>query len=271
MKKLWLCLCAIALLPACAGPLRSVQESGASAQPSVPRETRAPDTANPWRELGPGIERRALAADAISVFRIDLRRLKLTLFNSSAADGRQEAMEKLARREGLLAAIPASMYKTDFLTSVSYMRNYGHRNNPRHSQGYHGVLLFNPKSSGQPPVRIMDNRRPDFARVEAGYHSAVGLIRMVGGGRPVRWTRAHVNAVTLGTDKEGRLLIFHSRHYLRMERLIELVLESDLGVGEMVYVEGGSKGGIFLEADGRSYSSGYLGPLPNVLGISLRQ
>ena len=115
----------------------------------------------------------------IHVLRIDPERFELKLLNASASKtGRLLSAKQWCRRHRLLAAINASMYRTDFLTSVSYMRTRAHINNPWLSRDM-TILAFDRRRSNVPRVKLIDRQCDDFDAWKPKYGTFVQSIRMI--------------------------------------------------------------------------------------------
>ena len=109
-----------------------------------------------WKTLEPGLELEvfhspqyldSIKAD-ITVLRINPKNFKLQLHNSSApGNGQLLSTKQWCEKENLVAAINASMYQTDYKTSVSLMKTSKYINNPRLSKDK-TILAFDPKQSG---------------------------------------------------------------------------------------------------------------------------
>lgn len=251
-----------------------------------------------WRSLEPGLDlgvlnspRPSSSGDSkISALRIDPRRFSLRLLNASGpGQGKSLTAREWSRRNGLVAAINASMYHEDHRTSVALMRTRGHVNNPRLTR-HQTVLAFDRRSAEVPPVRLIDRECDDFNTWKGRYVSFVQSIRMISckgenvwepGGR--EWSIAAV-----GVDHGGRILFLHSRSPYTPHDFIDILLALPLDLAGAMYVEGGPEaqlyvakggsGGRDLELVGSRGTSLFDGgdneqawPVPNVLGVVRRK
>ncbi|HYV85249.1 MAG TPA: phosphodiester glycosidase family protein [Patescibacteria group bacterium] len=269
--------------PAAASPKPVAQAPAPAPAPA------GPALASPWRSLETGLDlgefSSTLAAGGdglIHVLRIDPGRWRLRLLNASAQeDGKPRTARAWAKQEGLAAAINASMYQSDFRTSVSLMRAPGHVNNPRLSKDK-AVLAFDPDDPSLPPVQIIDRECQTLETLGARYGSLVQSIRMVScAGRNV-WSpqeRAWSTAA-IGVDRQGRVLFIHARAPYTTHNFIEALLALPVDLKNAMYAEGGHEAQMFVNAGGRQFE--YLGgaddgsddglaglawPIPNVIGI----
>ena len=69
-----------------------------------------------------------------------------------------------------------------------------------------------------------------------------------------------------GTDEKGRILFFFHPGFLDVYDLVAKILDLDLGLTGLLYLDGGHHGGLCLEPElGDSWNSDIV--LPNLLGI----
>ncbi len=261
--------------------------------PEVARAAAMPAPA-PWRTLGPGLEFAVFAAPStapsgdarIRVLRVDPDQWELRLLCATAPDqGRSLTPREWCRRNGLAAAVNASMYAQDYRTSVSLLRSRGHVNNPRVTR-HKAVLAFDPLDGGVPPVQIIDREQQDFEGLSLRYGSLVQSIRMVSlDGRNV-WERQPESwsALAAGMARDGRVLFIHVQIPLPMHELIEILLALPLDLRNLMYLEGGPPAQMFVQAGGETIElAGVLrgggrmaghesipSPVPNVIGVVRR-
>ncbi|MDX2168652.1 MAG: phosphodiester glycosidase family protein [Deltaproteobacteria bacterium] len=247
-----------------------------------------------WQGLEPGLDYaeltspiRAASGDSIiRVLRIDPARWSLELINASAdSQPERHTAHDWAAAHGLAAAINASLYQTDYRTSVSLMKSRRHVNNPRLSK-HNAVLLFDPLQAGVPPVVLVDRTCRDLAALQDRYAAAVQSIRMISCHRTNVWSqqpRAWSSAA-IGVDGAGRVLFIHMRAPLSTHDLADALLALPLDLRETMYVEGGPEAQLYVHAGGREIevvgsqgSSGFTAienaaalPIPNIIGVKKR-
>ena len=240
-------------------------------------------------ELGtfPAPVKSATGDSLIRVLRIDPRRFDLRLLNASAP-GRGEALpaKEWCRRNGLVAATNAAMYREDRRTSVSLMKTRDHVNNPSLTKDK-TVLAFDPLVPGLPPARILDRECDDFNALRKRYGSLVQSIRMlsckgnnVWSQQPRKWSTA-----AIGTDGNGKVLFIHVRSPYTTHDLIEMLRALPLGLSRLMYAEGGPEAQLYVQGPEKEYEflgsaeSGLNGndgiqmawPVPNVVGVARKQ
>ena len=119
------------------------------------------------------------AIQRFAYLRVDPQHFKIKLLNASATqDKKALTARQWCRRYGLIAAINASMYQGDYLTSVSFMRTRGHVNN-KHLSRDMSILAFDRLTEDVAPIKIIDRECDDFDRLKTKYGSFVQSIRMI--------------------------------------------------------------------------------------------
>jgi hypothetical protein len=245
-----------------------------------------------WHRLADGLEKAIFVApiaseagtSLIHIFRIDPAFFEFKLLNASAQeDGQPLTAKQWCQQHGLVAAINASMYQTDYRSSVSLMRTRGHINNPRLSKDM-AVLAFDRRNSRVPPVKIIDRQCDDFLDLKKHYHTLVQSIRMISctgqnvwRQQPQKWSTA-----AIGTDSDDRVLFIHVPSLYSTHDLINILLSLPLQISRAMYVEGGPEAQLYVRVgesefeytgshfspDGKSFLSR---PIPNVIGIVERR
>ncbi len=264
--------------------LATVLSAGAAAPAPGPGE---------WQVLEPGLEfgtfrapKRAEAGDSlVRVLRIDPRRWELRLLNASAPEqGRMHTARDWCQENGLVAAINASMFQTDYRTSVSLMRTRTHVNNKRLSKD-NTVLAFDRVDDSVPPVQIIDRQCQDLETLRKKYGSLVQSIRMIScrgenvwKQQPHKWSTA-----AIGSDGQGNVLFIHVRSQYSTHDLADILLALPLDLKSAMYAEGGAEAQLYVSAGGQElefvgrYGSALLEgvgaaaiPIPNVVGVGQR-
>jgi len=262
------------------------------ARGAAPRESGEDAVSSPWKALLPGLmlaefaspQKSPVGDSTIRVLRIDPAHFRFKLLNASReGQGNRLSTREWVKRNRLVAAINASMYQRDFLTSVSLMQTGGHVNSSWFSKDK-TILAFDPVDASLPAVRIIDRDCEDFAELKKLYRTLIQSIRMVSCRGENVWVQKQKiwSAAAIGIDGRGRLLFIHSRSPYSMHDLIDILLGLPLDLKRAMYVEGGADAQMYV-ATGQaeyefigSYSSGsyesdgnlFAWPVPNVVGIS---
>ncbi len=247
---------------------------------------------NGWQILEPGLELGTFESPQIAevgdsliqVLRIDPRFFELRLLNASAKEAQQLLSAKIwCQTYKLTAAINASMYQKDYLTSVSLMRTANHVNNPRLSKD-NAILAFGALTADVPLVKIIDRQCENFDEWQKKYTTFVQSIRMISCHRrnvwrqqPQKWSTA-----LIGTDSQDRVLFIHARAHYSTHDLINILLQLPISIERAMYTEGGGEAQLFVRSGDQQYEfvGGYNAglhpytnahPIPNVIGIVRRE
>jgi hypothetical protein len=242
-----------------------------------------------WQKLDEGLELGIFVSprpsevgnSLIRVLRIDPKRFELKLLNASApGQGRSLTVKKWCRQNGLVAAINASMYQTDYKTSVSLMLTPTHINNPRLSKDL-TILAFERQSLDVPLVKIIDRQCEDFHHWKDKYGTLVQTIRMISckgenvwSQQPKKWSTA-----AIGIDYQSKVLFIHVQSPYSTHDLINMLKMLPLNISRAMYVEGGPEAQLYIRNGNQEYE--FIGsyetsdntsslPVPNVIGISIR-
>ena len=244
-----------------------------------------------WRLLEPGLElgdflsptASEIGDSRVKVLRIDPAVFALRLLNASAEDS---AVSKTAKEwcfaRGLTAAINASMFQADRLTSVSLMKTAGHVNNAYVSKDK-TFLVFDRLDPSLPEARLIDRECDDIGAFEGLYATFVQSIRMISCKGKNIWTQQprKWSAAALGTDATGRVLFIHVRSPYSMHDLIDALQRLPLGLERAMYLEGGPEAQLYVRSGSQEWEfvGGYetaffettlntaAWPVPNAIGI----
>jgi hypothetical protein len=249
---------------------------------------------NTWHILEPGLEFGEFLPlyapeeidSYIRVLRIDPRQFEFRLLNASSIESKQMFTAKeWCQQYDLVAAINASMYQKDYLSSVSLMRTKGHINNPRLSKD-NAILAFDRRTSGVPLLKMIDRQCENFSEWKDKYYTFVQSIRMIScTGRNV-WSPQPQKRSTavIAIDKDGWGMFIHVRFPYSTYELINVLLALPLRISQAMYAEGGNEAQLYIRSGAIEYeflgsygpgftenhASQYATPLPNVVAITRR-
>ena len=251
------------------------------------------DSANSttWKNLESGLDfgifkapkKSAFGDSLIRVLRADTRFFALKLLNSSAlTPPKRHSVKKWVNQNSLIAAINASMYQKNQVSSVSYMKTGKHVNSNWVSKDK-TVLAFNPIEKNISTVRIIDRECEDFSTLRNQYETLIQSIRMVSCKGKNVWEPQNKmwSTAAIGTDHHGRVLFIHVRSPYTTHELINMLLQLPIDLKRAMYVEGGADAQLYIKT-GKvehefigSYSTGsrehdentYSKPVPNILGL----
>jgi hypothetical protein len=224
--------------------------------PAVPAER------DPWRELEPGLHLGHFKPDPkpriysypIVILKIDPAFYTFHLLTASEHDGRPRSSRTWCEEFDLKAAINAGMFRADApLKSTGYMQNYLHLNNPRFNEVYGAFLVFNPKTTGIPDVRMVDSRtQTDWRDIVQKYHTVIQNYRLISGGAAVEgWqdTDIRYSAAAVGADNGGRTLFILSRAPYSIQDFVRALMGLPLAIQSAMYVEGGPEATLYVNVE----------------------
>ncbi len=241
----------------------------------------------PWKEADEGLfvaefepvyERNPCA---ITIVKIDPVNYSFRLLCASEYGNEPLATKEWASKHQLTAAVNAGMFQENGLTSVGFMKNFGHVNNPRLSKA-NTIMAFNPLDDKIPEVQIIDRECQDFNDLRQKYQSFVQSIRMISCNKQNVWARrdSRWSTLAIGMDKDGQILFLFSRTPCTVHDFIEILLSLPLSLKCAMYLEGGPQASLYLSTpkmtlerngvwEGMEESSIQFSlPVPNVIGIT---
>ncbi len=185
-----------------------------------------------------------------------------------------------ASRHHLVAALNAGMFQKNGLTSVGFMKNFDHVNNPRLSKA-NTILAFNPVDESLPEIQIIDRECQDFNDLRQKYRSFVQSIRMISCDRQNVWNSqdSRWSTLAVGMDTQGSILFMFSTTPHSVHDFTEILLSLPLSLKSAMYLEGGPQASLYLstpkttlQRDGawgglEENSLQFSLPIPNVIGI----
>lgn len=248
-----------------------------------------------WKTLAPGLElltARALATERtdaeITVLRIDPEHWELSVHATShTGDASGRSATEWSREHGLVAAINAGMFATDYATHVGYLRIGEHVNNGSFNK-YQSVAAFGRRKDGIPHFRIFDLDAPGTSRQQIlrDYSTVIQNLRLIKRPGENRWAqnKKSWSEAALGEDSAGRALFIYSTAPFTMHDFNRELLALDLDLVAAQHLEGGTKAQLFLNAGGveremyGSFETSDPGnggllvafPIPFVLGVRAR-
>lgn len=188
--------------------------------------------------------------ESIVVLKIDPRYYRLLLLSSSEHGKKPRAIDQWCREFSCAAAINASMYATDNLTSTGYMQNGNHVNNRFVNARFGAFLVFNPKKSSLPPVQIVDRHHQDWNAIIGEYDCVVQNYRLIGLAGENSWHKKENERISshaaVGMDREGNVLFIFGPQPSGTHDFGEALLKLPLNLLNAMYVEGGSEASLYL-------------------------
>jgi hypothetical protein len=244
-----------------------------------------------WKNLEKGLDvgifqapkKSAFGDSLIRILRADTAFFGLRLLNASSSVKKTRwSVKNWAKNNALVAAINASMYQKNGLSSISYMKTRQHTNNPWVSKDK-TILAFNPTDTDLQPVQIIDSDCEDFSTLRKQYETLIQSIRMVSCHGENMWQPQNKmwSTAAMGLDSQGRILFIHVRSPYTTHDLTHMLLQLPINLKQAMYLEGGADAQLYINTGNEeyefigSYSTGsrehdeniYSHPVPNVLGL----
>ena len=259
-------------------------DAGAEADAALPEAPR-------WNALEEGLEYAefSLQSEAgqqasLTVLRIDPELFDFRLYASAAHKHPALTLGQWADSHDLVAAINASMYLPDGVTSTGYMRQDDYINNKRLVRRFGAFFVAGPRQEGLPRADILTREDPQWQELLEQYRLVIQNYRMINDERRILWSPGGplyaISAVA--EDGAGKILFLHCREPLEAYSFAHALLHLPLDVRTVMYVEGGMQAGLVIrspglhqELRGRHLADFWVtgnvrAQLPNVLGIRRR-
>ncbi len=242
-----------------------------------------------WKELAEGLSTAEFSSSRygppevkITVVRFDPKYYAFKLLCASESGRTKRTVREWCQKFSLVAAVNSGMYQEDGITSVGYMRNFAHVNNPRLGRD-RTVLAFNPTAPDVPEIQIIDRDCQDFNSLRRKYSTFVQSIRMISCGQQNVWNQqaGKWSTVAVGMDGRGNVLFMFGRSPSSVHDFIDVLLSLPLSLTGAMYLEGGPEASLYLntgtatlerygtwEANFQNDNSLQIPlPIPNVIGI----
>ena len=243
-----------------------------------------------WQQIDTGLHLQTFtligaghkAPPQLSILKIDPSRFDFTLLTTSRYKQPLANLKKWSEREGLTAAINASMYREDRQQSTGYMKTHGHVNNGYINPRFGAFMVFAPKDPSLPPVQILDRSYQDWRQIIPLYDTVIQNFRLISSRQKNLWpkTKKTHSIAAIGIDTRGQVLFIHCQEPLVIYEFNEALLSLPIDIFNAMYVEGGPEAAMYLKTDTieRSWQGRYenpllgtitqkLWPIPNVIGI----
>jgi hypothetical protein len=250
-----------------------------------------------WKTIAPGLEigvfptkTTSIVGDSkITILRIDPDIWKLSFYCIDSLDLSEGLTAgEWCRGYGLVAAINAGMFATDYKTHIGYLREGEYVNNGRTNK-YRSVVAANPVRNDPPRFRIFDLDDPetDFNEIDSLYSSVAQNLRLIKRPGENRWSQQDRmwSEAAVGEDTEGRVLMIICRSPFSMHDLNRELLSLDIGLVCAQHLEGGPEAQLYVHTEEfeleifGSYETDFIEddsndhawPVPNVIGVSMRK
>ncbi len=241
-----------------------------------------------WRRLDKGLFLASFEGKTASESSYDIYILKInpSFYSLVLLMSSKEGISPLTLREWvyryhLIAAINASMFWKDYLTSTGYMRSHGYINQRRIHKKFGGFFVFGPRKKGMPFAQIIEKQEKGWKDILGKYECVVQSFRMISKDRKNLWKEQgpSYSVSAIGIDKLYNVLFIFSLDPISIYELNELLLSFPINIKSCIFTEGGSTAGIYIKI--KSFEKGISGynrfnllegkdffrKVPNIIGV----
>lgn len=247
--------------------------------------------ADNWKRLDEGLfmrefespQKSGMGNSKITVLKVNPAYYAFKLLTISELGGKAMTAKEWAKKYNLLAAINAGMYQADSSTSVGYMKNFNHVNNPKISKAYKTAAAFNPVDASLPEAEIIDSECQNFEELRGKYNTLIQTIRMISCTNKNVWAQQQAawSVAAMGKDRNGNILLLFSRSPYTVHDFIDIIMSLPISIASAAYLEGGRQASLYISAKDTEieklggYGTDYdedtalqsAWPIPNVIGI----
>ncbi len=251
-------------------------------------QAQGPSASISWQTVGPGLAYALIPLPeknaTLACVRMDPEKIRFSLHLSSESGAQPVSLGDRMERSSLSAAINASMYLPDHRTSIGYLRNGAHENNPRVAAKLGAFFVAEPREPGLPRAALLDKETDDYQALLPKYSIVIQNFRLFSPKKNILWPKVGSNAHSIATvaqDENGFILFLHCGNPLTIYEFTEALLSLPLRLKAAMYVEGGSDAQLSLREGSKlrtwtgrnsilpSTDTSQM-PLPNILGAQLR-
>lgn len=220
---------------------------------AFPEEKISPDTRRiNWLNLENGLDFAEIVLEGgdleISILRIDPEFYDFALESIGKTGGKPRTLSQWVTDLDLVAAINASMYLPDGVTSTGYMRDGAYTNNPALAKRFGAFFLASPHDPALPGAVIVDKDNSDWSTLLEKYATVIQNYRMTNSKRHILWAPGgplySISAV--GQTGDGKIIFLHSRKPVDAHYFAGEILKLPLDVKTIMYVEGGAQAGLAI-------------------------
>ncbi|MCC8193714.1 MAG: phosphodiester glycosidase family protein [Deltaproteobacteria bacterium] len=216
-----------------------------------------------------------------TILRIDPEKFTFSLY--MASEQGPKTLGQIGTSENFVAAINAGMFQRDGVTNTGYLRSRSHTNNGHVAANFGAFFVARPEKDGLPQARLLDKHADDWETALRHYGLVMQNYRMTAPDGRVIWKQADRlhSVAALSQDTKGNILFLLCPSPVPAADYMAALLRLPLGIGVVMYLEGGSEAALLINAGGinaveagRHTSGLWSGSaslmLPNVLGVRRR-
>jgi hypothetical protein len=248
-----------------------------------------------WTELEQGLYKKEFLAqfpsflgdNKLTIIKIDPSFFDFEMYNAETIDSKKRTIDNWVNSAGLVGAVNAGMFITEGkqLTCSGLMINKDYVNNNTLNQRYEMVLCFNPVHQYLQKVRLVDLTCSDeqYFMWQNNFQTVSQCLKVISCGQYVNWRgkNGYWSQVLWAQDKDGKTLWIFARSPFKTTDLAKQLLDSDLNIDKMMYLEGGPEASLYVNSRGNvtakmgSYETDFnendnnnqFWGLPNIIGI----
>ncbi|MCR4666597.1 MAG: hypothetical protein K5657_04800 [Desulfovibrio sp.] len=217
------------------------------------------------------------------IVRIDPSLYHFELVQARFEDKQLRTVKEWAGIKGLDAAINASMFQKDGLTSTGYMRGEKKINNPKMHRRFGAFFVAQPRKSREnenralPYADILERDTPKLNDLLGRYGIVIQNFRLISAERKNCWSPAgpRFTVACVGKDGTGAILFIFGTLPSTPYEVAETLLRLPLDIRTTMYVEGGLEAELFVKAGGEASERflsflRFFAGVPNILGAKKR-
>lgn len=246
-----------------------------------------------WTEIEYGLKYTEIQSpnnknEHIYILSFDPKIFQFNLYSISEKKHKALTLKQWAKQENLIAAINASMYLPDKITSTGYMRNKQHLNNKHIAKSFGAFLVSKPYANGDstlPTTNILDKDSDNWQELILKYEIVVQNFRLINSKKEILWKKNKTlfSISAIGKDYNGNILLIHSSYAITPYKFAQLLLQAPININTVMYTEGGHQAGLLINVPnmtqfwhGNSLVD-FLIPanidalLPNIMGVTRKQ
>ncbi len=222
----------------------------------------------------------------ITIVKIDPAAYSFKLLCAGEKQHKNLTVKQWCQKYGLIGAVNAGMFQTDYVSNVGYMKNGDYVNNPAVHKNYFSVAAFHPVDNG-PPFYIFDIDHYQMPEIIGRYHAVIQNLRLMKRPAQNRWSQQDKqwSEAALGQDKKGNALFIFSRSPYSMHDFINILRQLPIEIDCAQHLEGGPEASLYISLnDGIIERTGSFEmnftehdnnmnywPVPNVIGFVKRE
>ncbi len=203
------------------------------------------------------------------------------LYSISEDKTAPKTLTQWAQQYELVAAVNASMYLPDGITSTGHMRKGSYVNNKHIAKNFGAFFLSNPIVSNIEKSRVVDRDTKEWEVLLSQYQTVIQNYRLINSKRKILWSASEQehSIAAVAEDGSGNILFLHCREPMKAHDFAQALLQLPLDVRTVMYVEGGVQAGLALNTAENNFFWGGWHPsdifmgavsvaLPNIIGVT---